>query len=100
MVRFVFLAVQYCNESAYAGLPCQNHPSAEDDGYIKIYSNQTAFAALKADGTITTWGRPVFDHMKQQGAEPASYSTKRSCGLPRILIVGILVVQLTTAIFL
>ena len=62
-----FFAVQYCKESAYSGLPCQNHPSAEDDGYIKIYSNNTAFAALKADGTITTWGRPVFDHMKQQG---------------------------------
>jgi hypothetical protein len=27
-----------------------------DNGYIKIYSNERAFAALKADGSITTWG--------------------------------------------
>jgi hypothetical protein len=25
-------------------------------GYIKIYSTETAFAALKADGSITVWG--------------------------------------------
>jgi hypothetical protein len=25
-------------------------------GYIEIYSNERAFAALKADGSITTWG--------------------------------------------
>ena len=60
-----FLAVQNCVESEAAGHPCQNHPSDDDTGYIKIYSNASAFAALKADGTITTWGVPVFDHMKQ-----------------------------------
>jgi hypothetical protein len=27
-----------------------------DKGYTKIYSNEYAFAALKADGSITTWG--------------------------------------------
>jgi hypothetical protein len=27
-----------------------------DSGYTKIYSNEHAFAALKADGSITTWG--------------------------------------------
>jgi hypothetical protein len=31
-------------------------PSPTDNGYIKIYSNERAFAALKADGSITTWG--------------------------------------------
>jgi hypothetical protein len=25
-------------------------------GYTKIYSNKLAFAALKADGSITAWG--------------------------------------------
>ncbi|VVM28117.1 hypothetical protein BSPWISOXPB_6561 [uncultured Gammaproteobacteria bacterium] len=29
------------------------HP---DSGYTKIYSNTRAFAALKADGSITAWG--------------------------------------------
>jgi hypothetical protein len=27
-----------------------------DGGYTKIYSNSVAFAALKADGSITAWG--------------------------------------------
>jgi hypothetical protein len=27
-----------------------------DSGYTKIYSNALAFAALKADGSITAWG--------------------------------------------
>jgi hypothetical protein len=27
-----------------------------DKGYIKIYSTDRAFAALKADGSITSWG--------------------------------------------
>jgi hypothetical protein len=27
-----------------------------NSGYIEIYSNERAFAALKADGSITTWG--------------------------------------------
>jgi hypothetical protein len=27
------------------------------NGYTKIYSNYQAFAALKADGSITAWGR-------------------------------------------
>jgi transcription elongation factor len=27
-----------------------------DNGYTKIYSTQYAFAALKADGSITAWG--------------------------------------------
>jgi hypothetical protein len=27
-----------------------------DKGYTKIYSAEWAFAALKADGSITTWG--------------------------------------------
>jgi hypothetical protein len=31
-----------------------------DKGYIKIYSNATAFATLKADGSITAWGSPYF----------------------------------------
>jgi hypothetical protein len=31
-----------------------NAPSGK--GYTKIYSTGTAFAALKADGSITAWG--------------------------------------------
>jgi hypothetical protein len=33
-------------------------PSAltSDNGYTKIYSTEYAFAALKADGSITAWG--------------------------------------------
>jgi hypothetical protein len=31
-----------------------------DKGYTKIYSNQYAFAALKADGSIKAWGDPDF----------------------------------------
>jgi hypothetical protein len=27
-----------------------------DKGYVKIYSSDSAFAALKADGSITSWG--------------------------------------------
>jgi hypothetical protein len=27
-----------------------------DSGYTEIYSNRHAFAALKADGSITAWG--------------------------------------------
>jgi hypothetical protein len=27
-----------------------------DNGYTKIYSNSRAFAAVKADGSITAWG--------------------------------------------
>jgi hypothetical protein len=27
-----------------------------DNGYTKIYSTEFAFAALKADGSITAWG--------------------------------------------
>jgi hypothetical protein len=27
-----------------------------DNGYAKIYSTEFAFAALKADGSITAWG--------------------------------------------
>jgi hypothetical protein len=28
----------------------------DGSGYIKIYSNRGAFAALKADGSIAAWG--------------------------------------------
>jgi hypothetical protein len=31
-------------------------PSASGNGYTKIYSTGSAFAALKADGSITAWG--------------------------------------------
>jgi hypothetical protein len=31
-----------------------------DKGYIKIYSNGLAFAALRADGSIKAWGDPDF----------------------------------------
>jgi hypothetical protein len=34
----------------------ENTPT--DKGYIKIYSTATAFAALKADGSIKVWDDP------------------------------------------
>jgi hypothetical protein len=34
-----------------------------DGGYTKIYSNSVAFAALKADGSITAWGMVSNDAM-------------------------------------
>jgi hypothetical protein len=39
-----------------------------DSGYTKIYSNEHAFAALKADGSITTWGDT--SHGGANGATP------------------------------
>jgi hypothetical protein len=33
-----------------------NHYVPTDKGYTKIYSTDNAFAALKADGSITAWG--------------------------------------------
>jgi hypothetical protein len=33
-----------------------NHNVPTDKGYTKIYSTDNAFAALKADGSITAWG--------------------------------------------
>jgi hypothetical protein len=32
--------------------------SLVDKGYTKIHSNEHAFAALKADGSIKAWGDP------------------------------------------
>jgi hypothetical protein len=37
------------NKFWYNGAP-------DDSGYIKIYSNSAAFAAIKADGSIKVWG--------------------------------------------
>jgi hypothetical protein len=31
-------------------------PPSSGNGYTKIYSTYAAFAALKADGSITAWG--------------------------------------------
>jgi hypothetical protein len=55
-------------------------PSAErdgasvpsDSGYIKIYSTRNAFAALKADGSITAWG----SSLGGAGSPPDSGYTK------------------------
>ena len=71
-----FLAAQHCKISNYAGQNCQGHPLDDDKGYIKIYSNASAFAALKADGTITAWGEPVFDYMEKQGGNRAHVEPK------------------------
>jgi hypothetical protein len=32
-----------------------------DNGYTKIYSTGSAFAALKADGSITAWGNSDYE---------------------------------------
>jgi hypothetical protein len=45
-------------ESSSGGKNASNVPT--DKGYTKIYSNQYAFAALKADGSIKAWGDPDF----------------------------------------
>jgi hypothetical protein len=38
-----------------------NSPNAPTDkGYVKIYSSDSAFAALKTDGSITAWGHYDF----------------------------------------
>jgi hypothetical protein len=42
------------NKSWYTGWGGTGAP--DDSGYIKIYSSYGAFAALKADGSITAWG--------------------------------------------
>jgi alpha-tubulin suppressor-like RCC1 family protein len=41
--------VRLCHLPGGTGAP-------SDNGYTKIYSAATAFAALKADGSITAWG--------------------------------------------
>jgi hypothetical protein len=38
------------NNSKYGG-----SGAPDDNGYTKIYSTYAAFAALKADGSITAW---------------------------------------------
>jgi hypothetical protein len=39
--------------SKYGGTKAFKNSSSKDKGYTKIYSNGYAFAALKADGSIT-----------------------------------------------
>jgi hypothetical protein len=36
--------------------PSAGTGTPSDNGYTKIYSTGSAFAALKADGSITAWG--------------------------------------------
>ncbi|CAC9436974.1 hypothetical protein, partial [uncultured Gammaproteobacteria bacterium] len=43
-----------------------------DSGYIEIYSTKYAFAALKADGSITAWG----SSLGGAGSPPDSGYTK------------------------
>jgi alpha-tubulin suppressor-like RCC1 family protein len=45
----------------------------DGNGYTKIYSTKYAFAALKADGSITAWGNPDFG---STGAPSGSGYTK------------------------
>jgi hypothetical protein len=49
-------------------------------GYTKIYSNETAFAALQADGSITAWGRPYQGSAgaPSNGVYTKIYSTERA----------------------
>jgi hypothetical protein len=48
-------------------------PSAPGSGYTKIYSTGHAFAAVKADGSITAWGA---SNAGGTGAPPGSGYTK------------------------
>jgi hypothetical protein len=45
------------NKSWYSHYQSKGAPS--DNGYTKIYSDQYAFAALKADGSIKAWGMGI-----------------------------------------
>jgi hypothetical protein len=49
--------------------PCFLNLGPHDDGYIKVFSNISAFAALRADGSIVTWGKKSRD--KNCGAKGA-----------------------------
>jgi hypothetical protein len=53
--NFCIVAVLMATDSLYGGTGA---PS--DNGYTKIYSTEYAFAALKADGSITAWGKAGF----------------------------------------
>jgi hypothetical protein len=45
------LSITAWGDSKYGG-----SGAPDGNGYTKIYSNEYAFAALKADGSITAWG--------------------------------------------
>jgi fermentation-respiration switch protein FrsA (DUF1100 family) len=68
------------SSSGVAGAP-------SDNGYTKIYSTAYAFAALKADGSITAWG----SSLGGAGSPPDSgytkiYSNPPQPALPHTLI--------------
>jgi hypothetical protein len=44
--------------SPFFELPHGGENAPTEKGYAKIYSNEYAFAALKADGSIRAWGYP------------------------------------------
>jgi hypothetical protein len=53
------------NESPHAVIMAWGNPqyggtAPSGSGYTKIYSTERAFAALKADGSITAWGVPHY----------------------------------------
>jgi hypothetical protein len=59
--RFIQLHSHYPRVRLYR--PPNSHPTPRlthrlpsDSGYTKIYSTAAAFAAVKADGSITAWG--------------------------------------------
>jgi hypothetical protein len=43
-------------DPAWGGSNYGGTGAPSDNGYTKIYSTNGAFAALKADGSITAWG--------------------------------------------
>jgi hypothetical protein len=48
--------VRLCLQSSDTG----GTDAPDGNGYTKIYSNGYAFAALKADGSITAWGNSLY----------------------------------------
>jgi phosphotransferase system IIA component len=44
-----------------------------DKGYTKIYSNEHAFAALKADGSIKAWAHVVIEPSALRAAKAYSF---------------------------
>jgi hypothetical protein len=55
------LCLHNLNDKAWGHRKYGGAGAPSDKGYTKIYSNNAAFAALKADGSIASWGFSEYD---------------------------------------